>query len=350
MLGSSPNIKQNTGAVAIGWYTHNNSTQGKNGVSIGRDAGFSAGNDGGIGEGGILIGRSVCQDVSKMGSGTISIGTRACFSNSDYRYHMDNTISIGMEAAAYAIQSENTIAIGSQAIQWGFQQKDAIAIGYKAGINVDQSEGAILIGQDAFTSAVWYPPKQEAMTLAIGKNIGSSTSGGIVQKRGALAIGTNAISNGTQGSYSIAIGANAGVGGQHKNSIVISALGTDFTSSREGGLFIKPIRADTGGDGKVRVMYNQESGELFTTSEPPVNRAKDDGSPDFHADGLIVKGNVKGSINIYGQLDGTKIGRGGLIMTNKIGLRNPKVVSGGGDPNIKGLVIDINSGEIKYRN
>ena len=364
-IGVSSNIKQKADAVALGWYPHHNSIQGEGGISIGRDAGNNTGNGSTVNEGGILIGRDVCRNVSKIESGIIAIGSRACVSDTNPRYHGHNKISIGTEATSYATTYADAIAIGNHTITWGSQQKDAIAIGAWAGVNVDQSEGAILIGHDAFTSSVWYAPKQESMALAIGNKVGSWSLAdkGIVQKLGALAIGTNAISNGDQGVSSIAIGTNAGVGGQHNNSIVISALGTDFTSSREGGLFIKPIRTLSTVDGvlatmpganMVKVMYNQESGELFTISKAnePVIRTVDEvrtGSADFHADGLIVKGDVNGIVKVYGQLDGTKIGRGGLIMTNRIGLKTPKVVPSSGQ-NVKRLVIDMNSGEIKYRN
>ncbi len=354
-IGTSSNIKQQAGAVALGWYPHHNSIQGEGGISIGRNAGNNTGNGGAVNEGGILIGRDVCQNVSKIESGIIAIGTRACLSDTNSRYHGHHKISIGTEAASYATTYENAIAIGNHTITWGYQQKDAIAIGAWAGVNVDQSEGAILIGHDAFTSSVWYIPTQESMALAIGHKVGSWSlaNNGNVQKLGALAIGTNAISNGQQGVSAITIGANAGVGGQHNNSIVISALGTDFTSSREGGLFIKPIRTLSTVDG-VKVMYNQESGELFTISKAnePVMRTADEvrtGSADFHADGLIVKGDVKGIVKVYGQLDGTKIGRGGLVMTNRIGLKTPKVVPSSGQ-SVKKLVIDMTRGEIKYRN
>jgi len=102
----------------------------------------------------------------------------------------------------------------------------AFAIGHQAGFS-NQGPGAIAIGYKTATE------NQGSNAIAIGYTAAVSNQGDF-----SVAIGSETKVNGTN---SIAIGKQANVLGN--NSIMLNATGSEFSTDRSNGFFVKPIRS-----------------------------------------------------------------------------------------------------------
>jgi hypothetical protein len=147
-------------------------------------------------------------------------------------------------------QEYHAVAIGREAgvCNQGFS---AVAIGRSAG-NDNQSNGAVAVGKQSGQCC------QGTNAVAIGNFAGRYSQGNL-----AVAIGYRAgqgCCGGSQGEYSVAIGAYAGECNQAANSIVINANISALNPENE-GLYINPVRQDTG-NVNYGVFYNTTSKEL----------------------------------------------------------------------------------------
>ena len=163
--------------------------------------------------------------------------------------------------------AETQIALGSQAAETN-QGTEAIAIGRYAG-QTNQALRGIAIGFQAGYS------QQQERGIAIGTGAGATNQGSygiaigqdtsnVNQGTNSIAIGQNAGGTG-QGANSIAIGKVAGVGtaGTFANSIILNGSGSPVTSSAA-GLYVAPVRNQTGADGIVQ--YDATTKEISYSS------------------------------------------------------------------------------------
>ena len=220
---------QGTNAIAIG-NNAGNTNQGQNAVAIGNSAGQNT-----QGLGAVAVGATAGQ--INQGQGAVAIGQNSAITNQGV-----NAVAIGISAGqgtqglgAVAIgqsvgasyQGANAVAIGSLSGR-DTQGSNAVAIGRSAGV-VKQGNNAIAIG--GFSGLTF----QSANAVALGVSAGNTTQG-----VSAIAIGSQA-GQANQGANAIAIGQNAGQTGQFANSICLNASGVALNPA-VAGCFINPIR------------------------------------------------------------------------------------------------------------
>ena len=270
----SGNVNQGDSSIAVG-YRAGYQDQGSNSITIGYESGMTSQGNRGIAIGfqagmtsqgsyAYALGHQAA--LSRQGNHGIAIGFQAGMTSQG-----NNAYALGYQAAltrqgirataigfqtAMTSQGNNAFAMGYQA---GLtrQGNDALAIGYQAGMTsqgdnafalgfqtgmssqndlafaighqaglCNQGQGAIAIGYQTATQ------NQGANAIAIGYTAGSTS-----QASYSIAVGSRTIARGTN---SVAIGKDANVSGN--NSIVINATGTYFSTNRDNGFFVKPIR------------------------------------------------------------------------------------------------------------
>ena len=197
-----------------------------------------------------------------QGNFAIAIGANAGLANAGV-----GSIAIGANAGGTGTLGTYSVAIGYQAAQGGFGN-NVVSIGYGTGLSAQQSY-TVAIGSLAGSAG------QKIGAVAVGYSAGGSnqsnraiavgfTAGG-QQNESAIAIGPYTAPY-LQGNYSIAIGANAAGDSsspQHDNSIILSAIGANLSSTQANSLFVKPIRDVTGNvDFTVQLYYNPTTGEI----------------------------------------------------------------------------------------
>ena len=293
-------LHQGCRSVAIGVCAGAN-TQSNYAVAIGPYAGCN-------GQGYEAVAIGYYAGGCRQGEYAIAIGCDA----GSYRQGQ-NAVAIGTDAGRED-QSVNAVAIGTYA---GYCNQGAysIAIGYESGYS-NQATGTIIINatgsevngvpcqqnslyvapirsvSTAGSAALYYCSSSKEITagptsiksngeIAIGTNTAPN------QNAGAIAIGQDAVSNGTQNEHAIAIGRSAGFAGQgnsaiaighnaagthsiygststqaqSQNSIVINALGgtSPLYDAGIGTLVVKPIRNATTSS---VLYYDSDSGEI----------------------------------------------------------------------------------------
>lgn len=128
------------------------------------------------------------------------------------------------------------------------QAISATAVGPYAG-QQNQRSGSVAVGYFAADTS------QGSDSIAIGRQAGRYNQG-----NAAIAIGTFA-GNSSQGAYSIAIGTSAGAVSQPANSIVLMASSDSIPDPTNSGLYIKPVRSDSGNTAHP-VYYNTTTNEV----------------------------------------------------------------------------------------
>jgi hypothetical protein len=189
----------------------------------------------------------------------------------------NTTFTGGVEAAAFKgtfvgddsavlIDGNNNKIVGDIDTSSLRTSERAVILGSGAG----QSSGSysVAIGYDAGRTG------QGSMAVAIGNSAGYSNQGqaiAIGQNAGQTDQSVEAIGIGwqagktSQGAQAIAIGAGAGQENQAANSIVINATGSTVQNTQASSLVIKPVRDAVG---TTVMMYDATSGEITHTSTP----------------------------------------------------------------------------------
>lgn len=154
----------------------------------------------------------------------------------------DRLVAIGYQAGNVGNTAQASTLVGYRAGSTN-NGTNTVAIGERAGNNA-QGTYAVAVGSLAAANA------QGLQAIAIGYNAATNNQG-----VNAIAIGSFAGNN--QGNSSIVIGGSAG-NAAVANSIVISTQGTTSTGA---GLFIDPVRADSGNVVNA-VFYNTTTKEI----------------------------------------------------------------------------------------
>lgn len=263
---SAGTSNQGLHGIAMGWNT-GMFTQGNSTVAIGENAAYTN-------QGNFAIAVGAVAGREGQSANAIAIGTRAGYVSQGGR-----SIAIGSDAGNTS-QGADSIAIGTTA-GLDTQGINSVAIGVYAG-NISQGGSSVAVGGEAGQSSQGVnsvavglaagAKGQGNAATALGFTAGQYSQGGFAvavgsgaaytnQGLGAIAIGADA-SPINQGGYSIAIGSGALFGNiQANNSILIDATGTGNIGAPAAGLYVAPVRNDTGNTTNV-VYYNTTSKEV----------------------------------------------------------------------------------------
>ena len=304
-------------AIAIGWRVGENS-QGNGAIAIGENAGFATQSEYAIAIGtvagrqgqasnAVAIGASA--GYASQGAAAVAVGYQAGLSSQG-----TNSVAIGVYAANIS-QGSSSVAVGGEAGQ-SAQGVNSVAVGVAAGAK-GQGTAATALGWTAGQYT------QGSYAVALGSGAAYTNQG-----NGAIAIGadTSAIN---QGTYSIAIGSGAGFGNiQANNSIILDATGTGATAASNAGLYITPVRNDTGNTTNVvyyntttkELTYGPASGGSYGNSDVAAYLSSGTVSTDYLTTAVIcAQGNVRGgNINTAGLVTATGNVQGGNILTGGI--------------------------------
>ena len=225
-------------AVAIGRYA-GQCNQQYQAVALGTEAGRYSQTDCAVAIG-AFAGRT-CQ-----GYDAVAVGNSA-----GYYRQQQFTVAVGHNAGR-CCQHTAAVAVGHAAGEY-CQQADSVAIGVASG-RCNQQSQAVAIGNRAGHCC------QQSQAVAIGNAAGYNNQG-----QNAIAIGNGAGygCSFSQGSFSIAIGANAGHCQTAEHSIILNATGSNL-NSENAGFYVNPIRNDVAG-GNV-TAYNTTTKELVDTN------------------------------------------------------------------------------------